>query len=136
MMNVGIVEDIYKSIKQIYKSPTSRVHLNGSLSGWLPISSGVRQGDSLSPTLFFIYIDDVSEQIKEVDAGVYIGGEQLHMLMYADDIVLMAPNAQKAQLQLDVLSHWCGKWLMKINAKKSQIVHVRNYQIHAPTVLL
>ena len=57
-----------------------------------------------------------------------IAGEQMHMLMYADDIVLIALMVQKAQKQLDVLSNWCHKWCMKINLKKSQVLQVRNYQ--------
>ena len=33
-----------------------------------------------------------------------------------------------AQIQLNVLNNWCNKWNMKINQKKSQAIHVRNYQ--------
>ena len=117
LINVGIVGDIYKSIKQIYNDPSSCVQLNGKLSDWFPVSSGVRQGDSLSPTLFSIFIDDLSDEIHDTNAGVYVSGEQLHMLLYADDIVLISPNPTKAQTQLDVLSGWCERWLMKINVK-------------------
>ena len=50
------------------------------------------------------------------------------MLLYANDIVSMSPNVSKAQQQLDVRVQWCEKWLVKIIAKKSQVVHKRNYQ--------
>ncbi len=82
----------------------------------------------MSRTLFAIYINDLSDKIKNINVGVYVGGQQLHMLMYADDIVLIAPNVSKAQQQLDILTAWCTDWMMKINAKKSEIMHVRNYQ--------
>ena len=113
LTNIGIEGDLYHAIKQIYQSPKSSVQLCNKLSQWFPVTAGVRQGDSLSPTLFAIYINDLSELIKNAEAGVYVGGQQLHMLMYADDIVLVAPDVHKSQQQLDILSSWC-----KINAKK------------------
>ena len=128
LLNIGITNDLYKAIKAIYSHPQSCVQLNGHLSEWFNVESGVRQGDLLSPTLFAVFIDDLSHEVKDVNAGIMIGGEQLHMLFYADDIVLISPTVEKAQHQLDVLSNWCYKWDMKINAKKSQVLNVRNYQ--------
>ena len=88
----------------------------------------MRQGDSLSPVLFASFINDLASQINEARVGAYIGGEQISLLMYADDIVLISTNEAGAQAQLDVMSEWCSTWAMKINAKKSQIIHVRNPQ--------
>ena len=47
--NIGITGQIYFAIKSIYANPKSCVQLNGTLSEWFHVSSGVRQGDSLSP---------------------------------------------------------------------------------------
>ena len=124
MPNIGINGDLYNAIKNIYAAPLSCVQLGGHLTDWFPITSGVRQGDSLSPILFAIYINDLAEEIRNAEAGVYIGGKQLPMLMYADDIVMISPSPTGAQNHLDILSEWCAKWMMKINAKKSEIVHV------------
>ena len=102
--------------------------LNSELSDWFHVSSGVRQGDSLSPVLFASFINDLANEINNVGVGAYIGGEQLSLLMYADDIVLISTNEEGAQKQLDVMSNWCTKWAMRINAKKSQVIHVCNPQ--------
>ncbi len=102
--------------------------MNGQLTGWFDISSGVRQGDSLSPTLFAIFINDMADEMRRAQVGVPIGGEYIDLLMYADDVVLISPSADKAQKQLDVMAEWCNKWGMSINQKKSQVVHIRNHQ--------
>ena len=57
-----------------------------------------------------------------------MGSEQVSLLMYADDIVLLSANVESAQKQLDVMTSWCERWGMAINPKKSQVLHVRNYQ--------
>ena len=48
--------------------------------------------------------------------------------MYADDIALISSSVEGAQRQLDIMGEWCSKWDMKINAKKSEILHIRNPQ--------
>ena len=128
LANIGITGDLYHTIKQIYAKPQSCVQLGNKLSPWFSISAGMCQGDSLSHTLFAIYINDLAEKTNNLDAGIYVGGKQLSMLMYTDDIVMVAPSVHKTQEQLDVLSKWCNTWMMRINAKKSEIMHVRNYQ--------
>ena len=40
----------------------------------------------------------------------------------------MAPSAEKLQIMLDVVANWCKRWGMQINAKKTQIMHIRNHQ--------
>ncbi len=125
---MGITGDLYRSIKNIYRNPISCVQLNGHLTDWFPIESGVRQLDSLSPTLFAAFINDLSQEMNKLNVGVNVGGECLNMLLYADDIVLVSPNHEKAQQQLTLLANWCKKWNMYINSKKSQVMHIRNYQ--------
>ncbi len=53
------------------------------------MTSGARQGDDLSPTFFSIFINDLATGIKDMNIGVPIGDEQISILLYADDIVLL-----------------------------------------------
>ena len=128
MLKIGINGPILHSIMNIYKAPKSCVQLNGQLSHWFDVLSGVRQGDSLSPLLFSVFINDLAQEVKDAEAGVYMGGEQCALLMYADDIVFLSPDIDKAQKQVTVLYEWCKKWRMSINPKKSQVMHIRNHQ--------
>ena len=58
---MGITGDPYYAIKNVYSNPKSCIQLNGELTDWFPVASGVRQGDSLSPILFAIYVNDLAE---------------------------------------------------------------------------
>ena len=100
------------------------VQLNGYLTNWFDISSGVRQGDVLSTTLFSLYVDLVKE-IKELKCGVNYGDLMIEILLYADDIVLLSDNPQGLQLMLDTLGEWCKKWRLVVNNTKTNIIHFR-----------
>jgi hypothetical protein len=51
--------------------------------------TGLKQGDSLSPILFNLALQKVIQSIQMVPSGIKISKEQLNILAYADDIVLI-----------------------------------------------
>ena len=53
----------------------------------------VAQGAVESPWLYSNFIDALARELKEVGVGIWIAGRQVALLMYADDIVLLA-NSQ------------------------------------------
>ena len=62
--------------------------------GWkidLNCNIGVKQGFPLSPTLFSIYIHKLEKCLEEADCvGTILAGIVIILLLYADDIALMA----------------------------------------------
>ena len=66
------------------------------------VSNGVRQGRVLSPKLFAIYIDDLSQDLAMCKSGCYINEQYMTHVMYANDICLLAPSAIGLQWMLDV----------------------------------
>ena len=93
----------------------------------------VRQGDCLSPTLFEIFINDIAEVTNNCGAGIPINVGSVSILMYADDFALISETPDGLQKQLDALHKWCTDWRMKINVKKSQVVHYRKNNTPATT---
>ena len=63
---------------------------------------GVKQGDPLSPLLFGLFIDELEQWLQKrlPGAGVPLGPHVLHILLYADDLVLVAPNPQLLRFRL------------------------------------
>ena len=102
------------------------MRVNEFLTNWFFTSSGVKQGDALSPTLFAVYINDLANTIKSLGCGVQFGGENISVLLYADDIILMADSEEDLQRMLSCAEAWCSKWRMTINEKKTEIMHFRN----------
>ena len=74
--------DLLNLIKLFYKNAKSCVSNNGHHSEFFDIRRGVRQGCPLSPYLFIICIELLSNQgIK----GIYINGKEFKTSLFADD---------------------------------------------------
>ena len=67
-----------------------------------PMSNGVRQGGVLSPYLFAVYLDDLSNELNNIKAGCYIGEVLLNDLMFADNVCVFCPSVHWLQRILDV----------------------------------
>ena len=125
LMSVGINGKILKAIQSFYTDVKCAVKVNEYVTPFLCVPQGVKQGCKLSPTLFSLYINDLASEIKQMNLGVDIDELQLSILLYADDIALIAPDVDSLQLMLDKLHEWCSKWRLSIHSDKTKIVHFR-----------
>lgn len=94
-----------------------RVVLNGTMSGWKEVVSGVPQGSVLGPLLFLIYINDL-------DVGI-----SSKISKFADDTKIAstvqgAQDNYRIQRDLNRLIAWADRWQMEFNAKKCQVMHL------------
>ena len=107
----GIGISVINWIEQWLTDRRQRVVVDGEVSNWKPVLSGVPQGHVLGPSLFLIYINDLEE-------GVPVTSK---ILKFADDSkVFRNRNGDKQQLQddIDKFIKWSEKWQMLFNFQK------------------
>jgi arginine exporter protein ArgO len=63
------------------------------VSDYFLAGNGVKQGGVLSLVLFCIYIDGLLVALSWAGMGCFVGSNFVGALVYADDIVLLAPSA-------------------------------------------
>jgi len=101
----------------------SDVKWDNAFSNFFRIMFGVIQGSVLSPILFALYIDDISNSVS------FFQG--CHIILYADNIILISPSV----LMLQHLLHACEIELnnidMAINFKKSSCLRICPRFVHA-----
>ena len=72
--------------------------------------------------LFALYIDGIVKKIESAKVGCYVRQTCLGVLLYADDIVLMAPTVFALQQLLYICESELD-WLdLRINASKSAAI--------------
>ena len=127
LSQVGINGNMYRAISSMYSNPRSRVILNEHETRYFDCPMGVKQGDCLSPTLFAIFINDLATEIKNSNIGIILNESlTVNILLYADDIVLMAKNEEDLQNLLSLVELWCKKWRLEVNLTKTNIMHIRS----------
>ncbi|XP_053405160.1 uncharacterized protein LOC128558904 [Mercenaria mercenaria] len=125
LREIGISGKMLTAVKALYSSVYACVRVNSFKTDWFSVQTGLRQGCMLSPILFNLYINDLALYLKSLAIGVSFENENICILMYADDIVLLAENAHDLQTLLNALNDWCNTNYMNINNGKSKVIYFR-----------
>ena len=96
LYNKQIPHNIIKTIENIYVANEIQAKVNGKLTEKISSNSGIRQGDSLSPLLFNIIMDEIIKQVRK-HKGYKMGDREIKILCYADDAVLIAEDEDDLQ---------------------------------------
>ena len=123
LLKHGIPNRIFQIIFSMYTNTSFKIKFSNGLSDSFHSECGVKQGDVLSPLLFNFYIDDLIKKFNNnITDPVQVGDLSLNILLYADDIVLIAESKNGLQNCLNILAEYCLTWKLQVNTQKSKIL--------------
>ena len=117
----GVGGNVISIIEQFLMNRRQRVKVDGSFSEFVEVVSGVPQGSVLGPLLFVIYTADLFDVVEN------------RLVNYADDSTLFSickrpadRSAVALSLNRDLnrISEWCDRWMMKLNPLKTKTLIV------------
>jgi hypothetical protein len=139
----GVSPKLVELIEDLYSGCEARVSIGGHESEWFPMSTGVRQGCPMSPTLFNVFMDFMArlvtsrckqQGVRGFHVAFRISGQlveppcradeciALLLLLYADDLALLADSREGLEAAMGVLQQVAAEWGMVINYPKTKAV--------------
>ena len=123
LQRIGVSGKFLKIIKSIYGSTTNSIIYGDQISNIFKSNMGVEQGDTLSTTLFNIFLNDLPNEFKfDGNGPVTVGDVEISCLLYADDLVLMSTSSEALQRCITRLEQYCERWKLEVNLKKTKIL--------------
>ena len=112
----GVEGDLLNWIQHFLMGRKQRVSVNGILSDWVIVLSGIPQGSVLGPILFVIFINDLPDMVKSTAK------------IFADDTkifnrILNRDDHQQMQADLNYLVKWSEEWQLGFNESKCKVLH-------------
>jgi len=95
------------------------VRWNGCFSYEFCVQSGVRQGSSLSPSIFNVFIDLFLTKLRQKRIGCHIGSYFVGAILYADDLILLSASVSGLQMCLNTVCCVSMQLQLEFNCKKS-----------------
>ena len=83
---------------------------------------GTKQGGIISPKLFSLYIDDIVKILKRSGVGCNFVEVFVGCILFADDMVLLAPSRGALQRLIDLCNDFFSMYCLSFNARKSKIM--------------
>ncbi|XP_071123308.1 uncharacterized protein [Mytilus edulis] len=127
LIRCGISGNLLTVIKSMYAKIKCCIKLEGNFSNFFQSNVGLMQGESLSPFLYSLYINDIENELLSQGCQSYeLKMLNLYLLMYADDTVLFSETVDGLQKMIDSVDIYSREYDLDINLSKTKIVVFRN----------
>ena len=126
-------------LRNLYVGQEATVRTRPGTTDWFQIRKGVRQGFILSPCLFNLYAEHITQnaRLDEAQAGIMITGRNVNNLRYADDTTLMVESEGELKSLLMKVKEESEKVGLKLNIQKKKIMAsgpITSWEIDGETV--
>lgn len=137
LKTIGIKYRERRVIHNLYKEQVAVVRMEEE-EREAKVRKGVRQGCSISPLIFNLYVEEAINKVKDKgDWGINVQGRKIKMLRFADDIAIIASNKSELEEALKELEKvLAGEYGMRINKKKTKVLVCRGKERKTKTKIL
>ena len=115
-------DSLRRWVSVFYTEIESAVVNNGFATNWIKPSTGVRQGCPLSPYLFILTAELMSNKIRQSSEvkGVSLFNSEIKLSQFADDTNLFCADLASVERGLDIIASFGDISGLKLNIKKTK----------------
>ena len=124
MEGYGFGGKFLRVLKELYKGDTCKVRFGEMETDWFEVKEGLKQGCSMSPVLFAIYLAELGDRLVESGLGVKVGEVTIPGLFFADDMVVTGQGEGDLREMLRMVGEYGREWKMQFNSSKSKVVNI------------
>ena len=129
LIKSGITGKMYTLIYNMYQDIRSCVAVNGECSQFFNSYIGVRQGENLSPMLFYIFVNDLEKYLIENDCEQLSFNDveianflKITVLLYAGRHNCVCRPCKGLAKSIKFINQYCEEWKLTVNKKKTKIM--------------
>jgi hypothetical protein len=127
-----VPEQMIILINNIYVNNKMEIRNNRELTQLITPEKGIRQGNSLSPLIFNIIMNEIIKSIKGM-RGYRMGESMINLVVYADNVVFNAEN-DNLQRMLFKFNNVCKKFNTVISNQKTKTMVIAKQPIRCKLV--
>ena len=119
MRKSGLAEKYVRIVQDMYDGSTTAVRCAVGVTEGFEVTVGLHQGSALSPCLFAMVMDRMTDDIRE---------EAPWTMMFADDIVICSESKEQVEEKLESWRYALERRGMKVNRRKTEYMCVNERQ--------
>ena len=119
MRKSGLAEKYVRIVQDMYDGSTTAVRCAVGVTEGFEVKVGLHQGSALSPCLFAMVMDRMTDDIRE---------EAPWTMMFADDIVICSESKEQVEEKLEGWIYALERRGMKVNRRKTEYMCVNERQ--------
>ena len=113
LRKLGVEEWLVRAVQAMYRGAVSKVRVGNELSEEFSVQVGVHQGSVLSPLLFIIVLQAITEEFKTGCPWE---------LLYADDLVLISESLEDLEKKFQTWKQNLESRGLKVNLGKTKVL--------------
>jgi hypothetical protein len=106
--------------EKLHRHAKAKIRTQFGQSEYFPLKNSAFQGETLSPKLFMLFIEDIVGILARSGiTSMKIGKADINILLYADDMIVLAYNCFDLQEKINILVKYflVEKWRIYIHGR-------------------
>jgi hypothetical protein len=118
----GIRGKLWRQLQAMQANMKRKVRTPAGDTPSFGVERGAAQGAVESPWFYSAFLNPLAEALRDRGLGIMIGGKRVPLLMYADDIVLLANGPTELRAMCDVCTEFAKQRRFQVNGPKCGIL--------------